>query len=64
MKNSGGMKQLAKILNEANEVGSEVNDLIEKGGQAVELIKNLGRKYNSVAEWCGLPVIPSFFVKG
>lgn len=64
VKNSGGMKQLAKILNEANEVGSEVNDLIEKGGQAVELIKNLGRKYNSVAEWCGLPVIPSFFVKG
>lgn len=63
VKNSGGMKQLAKILNEANEVGSEVNDLIEKGGKAVELIKNLGRKYNSVAEWCGLPIIPSFFVK-
>ncbi|OTG83552.1 hypothetical protein [Acinetobacter sp. ANC 4648] len=63
VKNSGGMKQLAKILNEANEIGSEVNDLVEKGGQAVELIKNLGRKYNSVAEWCGLPVIPSVFVK-
>lgn len=63
VKNSGGMKQLAKILNEANEVGSEINSLAEKGEQAVELIKNLGRKYNSVAEWCGLPVIPSVFVK-
>ena len=63
IKNSGGMKQLAKILNEANEVGSEVNDLVEQGGKAFELMKNLGRKYNSVAEWCGLPVIPSVFVK-
>lgn len=63
VKNSGGMKQLAKILNEANEVGTEVNDLVEQGGKAFELMKNLGRKYNSVAEWCGLPVIPSIFVK-
>lgn len=63
VKNSGGMKQLAKILNEANEVGTEVNNLVEKGGKALELMKNLGRKYNSVAEWCGLPVIPSVFVK-
>lgn len=63
VKNSGGMKQLAKILNEANEVGTEVNDLVEQGGKAFELMKNLGRKYNSVAEWCGLPVIPSVFVK-
>lgn len=63
VKNSGGMKQLAKILNEANEVGTEVNDLVEQSGKAFELMKNLGRKYNSVAEWCGLPVIPSVFVK-
>lgn len=63
VKNSGGMKQLAKILNEANQVGYELNDLVEQGGKAFELIKNLGRKYNSVAEWCGLPVIPSIFVK-
>lgn len=63
VKNSGGMKQLAKILNEANEVGTEVNDLVEQGGKAFELMKNLGRKYNSVAEWCGLPVIPSILVK-
>lgn len=63
VKNSGGMKQLAKILNEANEVGTEVNDLVEQGGKAFELMKNLGRNYNSVAEWCGLPVIPSVFVK-
>lgn len=63
VKNSGGMKQLAKILNEANEIGTEVNGLVEQGGKAFELMRNLGRKYNRVAEWCGLPVIPSVFVK-
>ena len=63
VKNSGGMKQLAKILNEANEVGTEANTLAEKGGKALDLIKSLGRRYNSIAEWCGMPNIPTVFVK-
>ncbi|ENW82678.1 hypothetical protein F909_00949 [Acinetobacter sp. ANC 3929] len=63
IKDSNGMKKLAKFLKEANEVGTEANDLAEKGGKAVDLIKSLGRSYNSIAQWCGMPVIPSVFVK-
>lgn len=63
VKDSNGMKKLAKFLKEANEVGTEANDLAEKGGKALDLIKSLGRSYNSIAQWCGMPVIPNIFVK-
>lgn len=63
VKDSNGMKKLAKFLKEANEVGTEANTLAEKGGKALDLIKSLGRSYNSLAQWCGMPVIPSVLVK-
>lgn len=63
VKDSNGMKKLAKFLNEANEVGTEASELAEKGGKALDLLRSLGRRYNSIAEWCGMPVIPSLFVK-
>ncbi|MCH7385153.1 hypothetical protein MMP71_15035 [Acinetobacter dispersus] len=63
VKDSNGMKKLAKFLNEANEVGTEASELAEKGGKALDLLKSLGRSYNSIAQWCGMPVIPSLFVK-
>ncbi|TCB72990.1 hypothetical protein [Acinetobacter sp. ANC 4177] len=63
VKDSSGMKKLAKFLKDANEVGTEANTLAEKGGKALDLIKSLGRRYNSIAEWCGMPNIPTVFVK-
>ncbi|MCH7339267.1 hypothetical protein MN869_03910 [Acinetobacter sp. NIPH1876] len=63
IKDSNGMKKLAKFLNEANKVGTEASELVEKGGKALDLLKSLGRSYNSIAQWCGMPVIPSLFVK-
>lgn len=63
VKDSNGMKKLAKFLKEANEVGAEANDLVEEGGKVLDLLKSLGRRYNSIAELCGMPVIPSLFVK-
>lgn len=63
VKDSNGMKKLAKFLNEANQVGSEASELAEKGGKALDLLKSLGRSYNNIAQWCGMPVIPSLFVK-
>ncbi|CAM4230043.1 hypothetical protein [Acinetobacter pragensis] len=63
IKDSNGMKKLAKFLKDANEVGTEANTLAKKGGKALDLIKSLGRRYNSIAEWCGMPNIPAVFVK-
>lgn len=62
VQNSSGMKKLGNLLNEANEVGTQANGLLEKGAAAIELLKKLGRHYNKVAEWCGLPVVPGVLV--
>jgi len=63
VKDSNGMKKLAKFLKDANEVGTEANTLAEKGGKALEVIKSLARSYNSIAQWCGMPTIPNVLVK-
>ncbi|MCU4413443.1 hypothetical protein KTH71_05215 [Acinetobacter sp. WU_MDCI_Axc73] len=63
VKDSNGMKKFAKFLKDANEVGTEANTLAEKGGKALEVIMSLGRSYNSIAQWCGMPTIPNVFVK-
>lgn len=63
VKESGGMKKLAKFLKEVNETGSQANELAEKGGEIWEKIKSLGRGYNSIAQWCALPIIPEAFIK-
>ncbi|MNL79113.1 hypothetical protein D3C87_2056480 [compost metagenome] len=57
------MKKLAKFLKDANQVGTEANDLAKKGSEALGLIKSLGRRYNDLAGWCGLPSIPSILIK-
>lgn len=62
VQNSSGMKKLGNLLNEANEVGTQANGLLEKGAAAIDLLKKLGRHYNRVAEWCGLPVVPGVLV--
>jgi hypothetical protein len=63
IKDSGAMKKLAKFLKDANEAGTEAHNLATKSGEALGIIKNLGRRYNNIAEWCGMPVIPSVLVK-
>ncbi|MNG44757.1 hypothetical protein D3C78_46900 [compost metagenome] len=63
IKDSGAMKKLAKFLKDANQVGTEANDLAKKGSEALGLIKSLGRRYNDLAGWCGLPSIPSILIK-
>lgn len=61
VKDSSGMKKLAKFLKDVNEVGNEAYALTEKGGKALELIKSLGRAYNTLAQWCGMSTIPPVF---
>lgn len=60
--NSGAMKKLKRFLDEANETGSKTKDFIDKMNGGIEVIKCLGQKYNTIAEWCGAPQIPKVFL--
>ena len=63
IKSSSGMSKLQKFLNDSLEVGTKANDFISKLSGGIETAKSLAKKYNSIAEWCGAPQVPSVFVE-
>jgi hypothetical protein len=62
VKGSTAMKKLKKLLDEANETGSAINVFLQKANAGVELAQKMARGYNSLAEWCGAPQVPSVFL--
>lgn len=57
-----GMAKLKSFIEKATDVGSEINEAISSVESGIETIKSIGRKYNSIAEWCGAPQIPRAFI--
>lgn len=60
IKNSTTLKKLENFLNEANEKGTKIEEFITKVENGYGKVKNIGKKYNSIAKWCGAPIIPFF----
>ena len=58
VRESGGMKKLKRLLDEASTTGSAVNSFLSKISDGVELVQKVGRRYNDIAEWCGAPQVP------
>jgi len=36
---------------------------LDKVEDGIEIAQDLAGKYNKIAEWCGMPVVPSVFLK-
>lgn len=60
IKNSTALKKLKRFLDESNEQGTKIEELINTVENGYEKVKNIGKKYNSIAKWCGAPIIPFF----
>lgn len=63
VKRSPVMPKLKRFLQQALDKDSELNTSINSIKSGVSMCQELFGKYNNLAEWCGLPVIPSIFVK-
>lgn len=63
VKRSPAMKKLKDIIEKVIDNGSEFNLAVKKAESGWEVFSDLAKKYNSVAEWCGLPVVPSALLK-
>lgn len=63
VRDSGAMKKLKKLLDDAGSTGDAVNSLIKKTIDGLNLIQVIARKYNQIAEWCGAPQVPRFFIE-
>lgn len=63
VKNSSAMKKLKKIIDSISEGNTELSKVIKTAENGWDTFKNLAGKYNKIAEWCGLPQVPSIFTK-
>jgi len=63
VKNSGAMSKFRKILENIASGEDSLKNVIDATEQGWDLMREIAGKYNKLAEWCGLPQVPSIFVK-
>lgn len=63
VKSSVGLTKLKRFIDDANDTGSDVNKFFENISGGIDKLRNLGCRYNSLAEWCGAPQIPSALLR-
>lgn len=63
VRRSPAMSKFKRIINKATDSGNELNLAIDKIDSGWEIFSELAGKYNKLAEWCGLPVVPSALIK-
>jgi hypothetical protein len=63
VKKSGALSQLKSFLDKAIDGNDEIKKTIEAAKSGWDTLKILAGKYNSIAQWCGLPQIPKIFTK-
>jgi HSP20 family molecular chaperone IbpA len=63
VRKSPAMSKFRRVLEKFLDASDSANAAINKIENGLDVVKDLGKKYNSIAEWCGLPVIPSVFTK-
>lgn len=63
LKNSKPMEKFKKFINRVNEGNDDISQVIKTSESAFETFQKLAGKYNKIAEWCGMPVVPSIFTK-
>ncbi|WKK82944.2 hypothetical protein [Marivirga arenosa] len=63
VKNSTAMQKLRNFLNSVSEGNEQLAKVLETTETGIDIIRSLAGKYNSIAEWCGLPQVPRVFIK-
>ena len=56
--NSSGIKKLRALVEDTFKSGSKISEALKAIEGGIETAQSLGRKYNAIAEWCGVPQIP------
>lgn len=63
VKSSPAISKFRRVIDKVMESGSDLNSALKKVESGTENFSKLAGKYNKIAEWCGLPVVPSVFTK-
>lgn len=63
VKKSSAMSKFKRFVDALENEESSLNKTIKTIENGWEIAKELAGKYNSIAEWCGLPQVPRIFTK-
>lgn len=63
VKQSGVLDKFRAFLDKAGDSSGDFKAVLDATGQGFEMLQKLAGKYNRIAEWCGLPQVPSVFTK-
>ncbi len=60
---SGALNRVKRVLEELGDSESSVGKMISGAKYGYDILQDIAKNYNKVAEWCGMPVVPKFFLK-
>ncbi|HHG0424287.1 TPA: hypothetical protein ACPTCW_000874 [Yersinia enterocolitica] len=63
VRRSPAMSKFKRLIENVGDTGSNLNIAIKKAEKGWEVFSDLAARYNKLAEWCGLPIVPSFLLK-
>jgi Leucine-rich repeat (LRR) protein/GTPase SAR1 family protein len=63
VKKAGVMNKMKRFFDEANDTGTTLGKTVGKIKGGYKILQDLAGQYNKIAQWCGLPQVPSVFVK-
>jgi hypothetical protein len=63
VKKSPAMRKFKRLIDIISDEKSDLSKTIKAAKIGWEIFKDLTGKYNSIAQWCGLPQIPTIFTK-
>ncbi|EMJ4648472.1 MULTISPECIES: hypothetical protein [Serratia] len=63
VRRSPAMSKFKRLIDRVTDTGSNLNSAIKKAEKGWEIFSDLATRYNKLAEWCGLPIVPSILLK-
>ncbi len=62
-KESTALSKTRRLLESVNDTSTALGKTVEKIKGGVGIAQDLAKHYNKIADWCGLPQVPSIFLK-
>lgn len=60
---STSMSKVRKLLIEMGDENSNIGKTVKGFKKGAEIVQSIASVYNSIAQWCGLPLVPKAFLK-
>lgn len=63
VKHSAAVASLRRFFERLNDPDSDIRKRVKSVESAVKMAQSVGKRYNGIAQWCGLPTIPEPLLK-